>query len=230
MQAPGEVSDIESRFMQATDIPPTVMACGVVRHCEAGETVVREGERVDGCYCVLSGRVCGFTEDESGTPLTLISLDSGSCFLESDIILDSYETQCGFRMSEQGDLLFVSREDFERIVGEDMQVAQYFMRRVSLKFHAFVAAYRDAGRQSAMRRVCDALIDLAVHYGLQTETGITIRFPLSQQYLADFLGVSRVTVNKCMGELKRSGMLSRVDGEYCIRDLAALKRRMALLA
>lgn len=82
-----------------------------------------------------------------------------------------------------------------------------------------------AGRRNAAERIAalvSSLYKRAETLGLVTESGIEL--PLSQQHVADALGLSLVHTNKTLSKLKAQGMFSLTNGRLVVRNLRMVSR------
>jgi CRP-like cAMP-binding protein len=82
-----------------------------------------------------------------------------------------------------------------------------------------------AGRRSASERVAALIVALykrAGALGLVAEQ--TFAFPLTQQHIADALGLSLVHTNKTLARLRRMGMFTRVNGMLTLTNPRVLER------
>jgi len=82
------------------------------------------------------------------------------------------------------------------------------------------------GRRSAEERIAMLLILLFKRAAaLQADAGGTgVPFPLTQQHIADGLGLSLVHTNKTLRKLERRGLHRIADGRLFMRDVKALAR------
>lgn len=82
------------------------------------------------------------------------------------------------------------------------------------------------GRRSAEERIATLLILLFKRAAaLQADAGAGgVPFPLTQQHVADGLGLSLVHTNKTLRKLERRGLHQIVDGRLHMRDVKALAR------
>jgi CRP-like cAMP-binding protein len=82
------------------------------------------------------------------------------------------------------------------------------------------------GRRSAEERIASLLILLFKRAGaLQADAGSAgVPFPLTQQHIADGLGLSLVHTNKTLRKLERRGLHRIADGRLHLRDVKALAR------
>jgi CRP-like cAMP-binding protein len=82
------------------------------------------------------------------------------------------------------------------------------------------------GRRSAEERIATLLILLFKRAAaLQTDAGASgVPFPLTQQHIADALGLSLVHTNKTLRKLERRGLHHLEEGRLYMRDVKALAR------
>ena len=82
------------------------------------------------------------------------------------------------------------------------------------------------GRRSAEERIATLLIQLFKRAAaLQPDGGTSgVPFPLTQQHVADGLGLSLVHTNKTLRKLERRGLHRISDGRLYLRDAKALAR------
>ena len=82
------------------------------------------------------------------------------------------------------------------------------------------------GRRSAEERIASMLILLFKRAAaLQPDAGADgVPFPLTQQHIADGLGLSLVHTNKTLRKLERRGLHRIADGRLYLRDVKAMAR------
>ncbi len=82
------------------------------------------------------------------------------------------------------------------------------------------------GRRSAEERIATLLILMFKRAAaLQADLGADgVQFPLTQQHIADGLGLSLVHTNKTLRKLEKRGLHSIVNGRLYLRDVRALAR------
>jgi CRP-like cAMP-binding protein len=82
-----------------------------------------------------------------------------------------------------------------------------------------------AGRRSATERIATLIVMLYKRAdALALVTDGTFAFPLSQQHIADALGLSLVHTNKTLGRLRRLGMFTQVNGSLTLTNPRVLGR------
>ncbi len=81
----------------------------------------------------------------------------------------------------------------------------------------------DVGRRNALERIAHMLLELGERLkliGRATDSGFAC--PLSQEFLADALGLSLVHVNRILRQLRERGLITFKSGQISIHDLRGL--------
>jgi CRP-like cAMP-binding protein len=82
-----------------------------------------------------------------------------------------------------------------------------------------------AGRRTATERTAALIVMLYKRArALGLVTGETFLFPLSQQHIADALGLSLVHTNKTLARLRRMGMFARMNGSLTLSNPRVLEK------
>jgi CRP-like cAMP-binding protein len=82
-----------------------------------------------------------------------------------------------------------------------------------------------AGRRTATERAAALIVLLYKRAkALGLVTGETFLFPLTQQHIADALGLSLVHTNKTLARLRRMGMFARMNGSLTLSNPRVLER------
>lgn len=76
-------------------------------------------------------------------------------------------------------------------------------------------------------RIARFLVSQAEYYGEPENGGMRLTVRITQQELADFLGISRVAVSQSLSELREKGILDKRGRYLLIRDVPALQELSA---
>jgi len=216
------------RIYRFSLIPDAILETCERINLERSSVVLVEDAALDGSYCVLSGRVCGYTENTDGDRIIMAIIESGGSFGEADILLGYVNSSATFVAETNCELVFVERNKLLELM-QDHNVALYMARSLSKKFLSTARMYVNSVNESAISRVCGALLDFDSCYGVEVDGIRVIESNVSQQYIADYLGVSRITINKCVGQLREKRLIRKVDDLYWIPDSGSLVRYMRLI-
>ena len=111
------------------------------------------------------------------------------------------------------------------------QLGVELFNRGTRRAHHLAVALAIAYHQRVDDRLLLMLWHLAERWGRVHPDGVVIPLPLNHQRLADLVGAHRPSVTTAMGELTRSGTVSRRDdGDWCLHGAPPEKLRHHRLA
>ena len=93
------------------------------------------------------------------------------------------------------------------------------MRKQHLKFRDLVLY----GKKGALY---STLIRLANSYGMETDEGILISVPLTNQELANYSASARESLNRMLADLRKSGVIAMRGHLILIKDIDYLKEEI----
>jgi CRP/FNR family transcriptional regulator len=195
---------------------------GKIRSYPKGGVVSRPGDSGEVCFVVLSGMITAQVIAEDGAENHYISHKAGNVLLDAQCLCEWTET-AEFYAAEPSELIAIGRVNLLAAMEKDFEIALFFMGTLSRKFRWYVEHCRNLSMYSAMRRFCDLLLEMADNYGEKNGQELRLRKKVSQEELAKQLHVNRLTVIRCIKELREQGLVGSADGYICIRDLSALK-------
>jgi CRP/FNR family transcriptional regulator len=189
----------------------------------SGDTVILEGAAHENLYTILAGWAFRFRSLEDGRRQILCFLLPGD-FIGTQDHLTGFSpfgvecltalTLCVFPQSRMLEL-FATHPKLGLDVSMLCSYEQLLVEENLLS----------VGQHTALERMAMLLINLykrAENVGLGGKTGV--EFPLTQQHIADALGLSLVHTNKTLNKLKATGFFSINDGVLKIKNPVELKR------
>lgn len=198
-----------------------------MRHRE-GEQLVSTGEHSGTVYLLESGWIARTRLIEDGRRQIIVVFLAGDLLGLKSMLLerqpDTIEslTDAHVRSIDHKRLLDLCEQNHAVAVRVMFQLAEDERR-----LHNWVAAL---GKGNADERIAALLLDLRgrlFHAGLAT--GAIYRMPLTQQEIADHLGLTVVHVNRVLRRLREEGIVTVQRGTVTIDDVARLSRFAAPL-
>jgi CRP/FNR family transcriptional regulator, cyclic AMP receptor protein len=119
--------------------------------------------------------------------------------------------EVGWRVLERSDLAVLDHGLVERMMPFPQLGVELFTRGTR-RAHHLAVALAIAHHQRVEDRLLLTLWHLAERWGRVHPDGVSLPLPLGHQRLADLVGATRPSVTTALGELARSGSLSRRDG------------------
>lgn len=187
------------------------------RHFEPGETVFRQGEPGTTLLGVLSGRIRITVSSETGQELHLNRIEPGEIIGEIAFIDGGLRTATG-TAAEPTTCFAIQRSPFFALLDRRPQIARHLLNLLCARVRWTSRLVADSAFLSVPDRMLTRLKDLAPSGERQADGGIRIR--ISQQELADYLGVSRQVVNGYLRDWQRNGQVQLSRGAITIRTQA----------
>ena len=191
------------------DLPPALaeglLAEGVIRRVH-DKLIFAESDPPNGLFALLSGevRIRHASEDASASLLEIIR--PGGWFGET-AMLDHQPRSSDAVAEGATTLLQVSPPAFERLTGTSVAHYACFARLVCSQYRQAIRYIVTTSRLPLKVRLAKRLGDLAEARGIVTEAGVRIDLRLSQDALADMLGVSRQSLNPALRQLQAQGLV-----------------------
>ena len=194
-----------------------VLEFAKLRRAAAEERIFAKGDPGDSLYVILRGRVAVQTESQDAKLMLLNILDTGAVFGEI-AMLDGGERTATIVAQEPTELLRIDRKDFLPFLAQRGELCIRLMGVLCERVRWTSAIIEDTVFLNVTRRLAKRILMLAQSYGRQTETGIRIATFVSQEHLANMLGVSREIVNKTLKSFQSSGAITYRNGYIVVQD------------
>jgi len=120
------------------------------------------------------------------------------------------QAEVGWQVLEETSMAVLDHGLVERIMPWPALGVELF-NRGTRRAHHLAVALAISHHQRVDDRLLLTLWHLAERWGRVSPDGVTVPLPLGHQRLADLVGATRPSVTTALGELTRSGTLSRRD-------------------
>ena len=210
----GVLSDVEMA---------AVLEFARLRRVVAEERIFAKGDPGDSLYVLLRGQVAVQTESADAKLMLLNILDAGAVFGEI-AMLDGGERTATVVAQEPGELLCIDRRDFMPFLETRPDLCIRLMGVLCQRVRWTSAIIEDTVFLNVPRRLAKRILMLAQNYGRQTEGGLRIATFVSQEDLANMLGVSREIVNKTLKSFQKAGAITYRNGYLVVKDESFLEQ------
>jgi CRP-like cAMP-binding protein len=178
------------------------------RTLEASTYLVREGDMPVRCGILLSG--FAYRQKHTGDGLRQIvalhipgeAVDFQNLFLD----ISDHSVQ----MMTRGDVAFVPRAEFQDLVRSRASIAHAILIDILVEGSIFREWVLNVGRRDARTRMAHLLCEFAIRMQAQGLADIGgYDLPITQEQLADALGLTAVHVNRTLKALEAGGLITR---------------------
>jgi CRP-like cAMP-binding protein len=193
------------------------------RSVQAGELIVREGERQTVSLLLVSGVAGRFALlGNGGRQFTELGLPGDFMDLHSLVMKRLDHSVMAISACE---LTAIPHAALRNLMAEDPHLARLFWLETVVDAAIHRVWLVGLGRQDAQARMAHLFCETQVRLqavGLANENGFD--FPLSQVELADVLGLSSVHVNRTLMSLRSAGLMDWREGRVVLNDWRRLVR------
>jgi CRP-like cAMP-binding protein len=193
-----------------------------VERYPARRVLVRKGDAGTSMMVVLQGRVQICTRSEGGREFVVNIINPGEVFGEIALLDGSDRTADAITM-DSCELMILERRDFVPFLHDHPDACMRLLEVLCKKLRWTTGVLEAALFLEGPSRLARVLVHLASLYGQETDEGIELRIRLSQQQLANMVGMSRESINKQLGQWRDEGIVAIEEGRIRIADLDALQ-------
>jgi CRP-like cAMP-binding protein len=190
------------------------------RTCKADSVVFMRGDPGDALYGVVTGRVRISTSGAGGKEVFLNIMEPGDAFGEI-ALLDGQPRTAAATTIAPTELMIIRREDFLALVKREPQLAVHLIELLCKRVRWTSEQSEDSSLLSVPARLAKRLLSLASSHGRKSAAGAQVK--ITQEDLAQFLGLSRQIVNKYLQTWKKQGWITLGRGSVVLENERALR-------
>ena len=206
----------------AEPLSTCLFAGAASHHLKAGESLFVAGEPGDACYRLEQGLLKVVVTSAGGEERILAMLGPGAIVGEL-AMLDGGQRSASVFAVRDCELSVISRAAFEERTIRHPEIYRHLINVLTTRLRETDEAMAAASFLTVQARLARALLELGKHVGQDDGAGhLVIRHKISQGDLAAMAGVARENVSRVISDWKRSKVITRSAGFYCLIDLATL--------
>jgi CRP-like cAMP-binding protein len=192
------------------------------RRYKAGAVIFLRGERCDGLYLVISGRVATVKVSPEGREQVLHVFGPGKTF--GDIgVFDGGPHAANAQAVRASVVALIAVDDLHRVVAEYPAASTAALRYLAGRLRAFTQIVEDISLRPVVARTARVLLDLARGEQNLVEDAATLAPQLTQREIATMVGSVRVVVQRSLTSLQDAGAIRLTRGKIRILDLQKLE-------
>ncbi|MEX0800623.1 MAG: Crp/Fnr family transcriptional regulator [Dehalococcoidia bacterium] len=192
------------------------------RRFRRAQAIFHKDEPGESLFIVERGSVRIYLPSPQGADLTLAVLGAGDFFGDM-ALLDGGPRSASAMALEETSALVLERGDFTSIIESRTESAMAVLASVARRLREADEMAGDLAFLDVAGRLAKRLLELAASHGVQRQDGVLLDLPLTQEELANMVGVTRESVNRHLGNLRRAGVLGGRGRRLVIRDMDGLR-------
>jgi CRP-like cAMP-binding protein len=199
-------------------------AAGVTRSYPRGVALFHERQADARVILIIRGHVKLSAISDDGKEAMLAIRGAGDLIGEMSAI-DGEPRSATATALEPVDALVVPADRFEHFLRQNPDVALLIVRLLSRRLRDADRKRLEFAAQDSMGRVAARLVELADRFGVETDAGVKIDLPISQEELAAWTACSREAVTKALHSMRELDWLETGRRAIVVHDLDALRLR-----
>jgi CRP/FNR family transcriptional regulator/CRP/FNR family cyclic AMP-dependent transcriptional regulator len=189
-----------------------------------GEVIFNKEDPGQALFVVQSGSVRIFVPGAQGNDLTLAIMGPGDFFGDLSLLDGSPRSASAAALADSV-VLILDRADFTSLVRSRPEAAMSVLSVLARRLRDVDQMASDLAFQDVGARLARKLLDLAETNGVRRQDGIAVDVPVTQEELANMIGVTRESVNRSLAAFRKQGIIARDGRRLLIRNEAALRER-----
>jgi CRP-like cAMP-binding protein len=197
-----------------------------VRSAGAGQVIFREGDEADGLYGVLDGRIVVTVDSIDGKELILNTFGPGAFFGEI-AFLDGRGRTANAVAREASRLIVLGRASFLPFLQERPAAALRTIAFLCERLRRTTQLVQDSASLDVPTRLAKQMAAMAQDYGERDSPDGAVTIKVSQNELAQMLGVSREIVSRQFAIWRQASTIEIGRGRVVVHDVAFFDRIVA---
>lgn len=188
-----------------------------------GAIVFRAGDQLQGVYIICSGQVKLSIYSPDGRAILVGTATAGD-ILGVMALLSGKPHNLTAETLELTQVCFIKKGDFLSFLRQNGSVSLKLAQKLSNELYEAYQGVGNAAFKQSYERLVELLLRLCQSHGKQDS--VRPKINLSQEELADMIGVSRRTLTRALTKLKQVGIIECRCRLIIIRDRVALENSL----
>ena len=193
-----------------------------------GEIVLRAGDQRSSAFFLKKGYIKDSAVSMDGREFTLFIFKPGDIFSYT-WIFNKVHNGHAFRAMTEGSFLEKNREAFLLFLEGNPDVQFMISQNISIRLRGLCQRMEQMAFGSATQKVASIMLILAERFGKEVHGNTYIQLSLTQQDIAELIGVSRETTSIELNKLMVEGIITRKSGSYTVEIPKKLQKLAALI-
>ena len=178
----------------------------VMRELRRREVLYLAGDAGDRIYLLKRGVVKISALQEDGREVILALLRKGEVFGEEAVLEDAPRDHMA-EAYEDALICIITRKDFMDMLRSHPEMVFKVTKLIGLRLKTFRTRVEHLLFKGASQRLASTLLELAREHGIADAQGTLVPLRMSQQDLANLIGVTRESVNLALSDFRKRGLV-----------------------
>lgn len=199
------------------------LARGVIRRrFPKGDIIFQKEDPGQSVFIIERGAIRIYVPSPQGTDLTLAVLGPGDFFGDLSL-LDGRPRSASASAISETRALMLERADFIALLRSRPDAAMAVLAVVAGRLRGTDEMASDLASLDAGGRLAKKLLELAAAHGVERPDGVLLDISLTQEELANMIGVTRESVNRNIANFRRLSLIKNEGRRFILSDPAGLR-------
>jgi CRP-like cAMP-binding protein len=201
-----------------------------IRDLAEGELLFLAGEKAEGLFVIVSGRIRAYRVNAQGREQTIHTEGPGATLAEVPMF-DEGPYPATAVAEEPTSVLFLEKTDICGFMLRNPEVALTALKLMARRLRGHADLVDALALQQVGQRLARFLLERSRNHGSRTRAGIEVDLALSKEELASRIGSVREVVSRTMARMERDGLIAQLSNaqgggrrRVLIRDEKSLAR------
>ena len=208
--------------MLSEDDRNAISAIGARKKFDVGRRLFLDGDASTHSVIILSGLIKLTRTSKEGREI-MIELRGPGHLLGELAAIDTIPRSAAATVVEEVEAIVFSAADFRQLLSERSSLSFAVLTIVTEKLRQATDRRLEAGVGDAQARLCGRLCELAAASEADEDGVIEVKSPLTQQELADWIGVSRDAIVLALRRIREQRWIETGRRTIRILDIEALR-------
>jgi len=202
-----------------------ISALSMRRSYSNGAIVFSQADPGDALYGVVTGKIRISASSRNGKQMFLNIMEPGDTFGEI-ALLDGRHRTATASATTPSELIIITRDHFLQLLKREPELVSHVMQLLCERIRWTSGLAEESALLSVPERLARRLLSLGQLHGRKTPNGVELS--ISQEDVAQFLGLTRQAVNQHLQNWKTQGWLTLGRSKIVILDEHALRDVIAI--
>jgi CRP/FNR family cyclic AMP-dependent transcriptional regulator len=182
------------------------------RHYGKNQIICYQGDKPQHIFFVLKGHIKYYDIDDNGNEKILHIIGPQNIFPMLYAFGVSDEIGNFYSTVDAVEVITVPLDEFHKVINTNIEFSNSLTRWFLTEIEQLVLRINSFEKTDSKLKIMHALKYLAINYGHKEKDWSQVDFAATQQFLADFTGLTRETVSNAMNELEKDGVVRTSTG------------------
>jgi CRP-like cAMP-binding protein len=187
---------------------------------EAGHVLMHRGDDAHACFGIISGQLKAYAHESTGKEMTLAVINPGQWFGEISLV-DHLPRTHGTIATQPTTLLKMPKAAFDFAISQQPSIALDVSRHLCQRLRLAFSAVEESVLLPLQQRLAKKL--LYIHTPQAADKSEASFTQVSQQEIAQMLGVSRQSVSKQLTQWAKEKIIDLSYNSFAITNMAKLE-------